>query len=241
MKKVRVNNVVFRIDNKTLRDQMIKNPDLRKKIKNKDYTFSDGYLCKVKEGFIFKNDEGHYVMTQFAKDNPEECCIGFDVYELRADNEDKYQDMMYFNQLKEVEVYYEYSASNEVGELDDRKLDIDPALPADLSGTLSYYIHQRKQPISQLASRSLMPSYRLTRLIEGDTRPKLGELISLCIGLQLEPHESFDLLQKSEIETTPLKDKDLIEILLYTMNKRPIDEARQFIKDMTNKELLEWI
>lgn len=72
------------------------------------------------------------------------------------------------------------------------------SLPGTFSGSLVQHMTRKKYTVESLAETSLASSKTIQRMRSDESyTPKLGTIVAICIGLQLHPVLSADLIRKA--------------------------------------------
>ena len=189
---------------------------LRKMMDSGRYVFVESHICINHSKYVESSlVEGRPKLTEYAKENLEECCIAFYVncnslkstgYQLDRDNLGIRLLNDGQNELAKLLNEANDDVKNLAEELDtfferDRKVaEILENLPVTFEKTLIEHMDREDMKVEDLAEASGLDVKMIQRFRNGKMgKIKLSYIVSLCIGLQLEPEFSDDLIQKSSI------------------------------------------
>lgn len=188
------------------------NLNLRTTIQSGDYIYVDSHFCINSPKYIGKGSDGKPAPTDYARHHADECCLVFDLSVKRTAND-------YGKQFYTECVLYRDATSDIVFEarFEPSKLNIDvdsrakmvsaynkelagvlQNLPGSFSGSIKGLMEWKGITVEALAEASLVSAKTIQRLRNDEGyETTLETVIALCIGLQLPPAASTDLLEKS--------------------------------------------
>ncbi len=104
-------------------------------------------------------------------------------------------------------------------------------LPPSYPESLKKLMAKKKITIEDLANRSGLTMRTVVRHRQGDIRrPTLSNMIAICIGMNLHPVLSFDLLSKAGIRLTTSKEDTVYSMVLMTMSEKSITDVNKYLK-----------
>nr|DAT88735.1 MAG TPA: IrrE protein [Caudoviricetes sp.] len=205
----------FIIDRNNAIVEAVFNPDLVEDIKAGNFIHAGGMFVINAPKYVDIREGEETTLTEYALEHVDECCLVFD-RTTRVSN--KYDDSFYricflcrdANSKCFVEAKYNRNEgknediqkrAREMSAIRDeakRVQDIMCQLPSSFCGTLDYHINRRSYTNEKVEERSgisarTIQDYR-NRL---DVKPTLQSVLALCIGLNLQPAFSFDLITKA--------------------------------------------
>lgn len=203
------------------KDTFILDKDLFEKFKTTSHEFEifSSWFEWI-EGRVVLNDP-KYVrnskLTEYALNHVDECCLRFKIsYIKRHEISDKI-DIFYrnYDYQKNVEVICDVNDNKKVTEnllkvieewegLDEYFRN----LPNDFSGTLTAHMKRRGYTNETLAAQCYINPKTVSRYRNGEN-VTFKTLLSLCIGLNLLPNWSYDLIKKAGHEHNIERDDDI--------------------------------
>ena len=124
----------------------------------------------------------------------------------------------------------------------DRILEIFDNLPSTFHGTLSKHIERREYTNEDMEERTYISSrtiidYRNKRVSE--TKPELSAVLALCIGLNLHPMFSYDLIKKAGYDVMVISPANCIyQYLINNHHTECVDMWNQKLRDANIDQLL---
>ncbi len=187
------------------------NLNFRAIIDSGSYVFVDNHFCINDSKYIKFDEIGSPKLTDYALQNMDECCFVFD-FRLR---DNKAYGIQYYSECtlfksaisnKIVETYYDPSEHND--EIVQRAMDlretvadivkIRNSLPAEFSKTLKAHMKRKGCTVEKLAELSLIGPKTIQRMRNEEDYPvEMHHVVALCVGMQLHPIFSRDLLKKA--------------------------------------------
>jgi len=218
------------------------NSEFRQIIDSGNFVYIDGHYCINDPKYITHNEYGTLEMTQYAIDNIDECCLVFK--RTSAPNPEYgagyYSECVLFQSAVAKTIpAYGYRHADQSKPVDDLLAEIKEAneaakiiaqLPRDFGSALSWLIKWRKLSNEKLAEKSLVHAKTIQRLRNNpDPDCKAETVIAICIGLQLYPKISLELLGLAGI-TLKNSEKDILYFhILKTRYKSTIHECNELL------------
>jgi hypothetical protein len=208
------NNQTFSIGMQDALCEYAINADFKKLLDSGKYVYVDAHFCINDSKYIRQSEAGYAELTDYARQHIDECCLIFDI-KTRKNN--KYGTQFYtecalFRSIASdtiVEAKYSTSAQNsivdaraeelkKIGNSAKQLATIMRRLPATFADTLVSHMERLGCTEESLAEKSLIHAKTIQRL-RNDLRykSKLETVIAICIGLQLHPILSTDLVDKA--------------------------------------------
>lgn len=154
-------------------------------------------------------------LTEYALAHVDECCLVFDrKTRVNVHYDDSFYRICFLCRDADSKSFVEATFNRNEGKNEDvmkraremetiaaeakRVSDIFAELPSSFCDTLDYHIKRRKCTNEKMEERSYISS----RMIQDyrnkkDTKPTLQSVLALCIGLNLQPSFSYDLIAKA--------------------------------------------
>lgn len=218
------------------------NKEFRQIIDTGNFIYIDGHYCLNDPNYVTHNEYGVLEMTQYALENIDECCLVFRrTSRLNPEyGAKRYSESVLF-QSAVAKTIPEYSYSNkdqgkpieellaEISEANEASK-IAAGLPRDFGGALVSLMKWRKLSNERLAENALMHPKTIQRL-RNNREPdyKTETVVAVCIGLQLYPKISLELLNLAGI-TLKNTEKDILYFhILKTRYKSTIHECNELL------------
>jgi DNA-binding Xre family transcriptional regulator len=225
--------------------QYAANLEFREVIDSGNYIFVDNHFCINDSKYVRINDSGSPTLTDYALQHIDECCIVFES-RLRENREygiDYYTECALFHSAisdKIIENVYTGSDNEEVvqraKDLKDTAADIvkiKNSLPAEFSETLKFHMKRKKCTVEKLAELSLIGTKTIQRIRnEKDYPLKMEHVVALCIGLQLHPTFSKEMVHKAGFNFRGTEKQITYELLLDSYYKEPIHYCNEILQDV---------
>ncbi len=103
-------------------------------------------------------------------------------------------------------------------------------LPKQFNDTLVYHMDKRKISVAELAERANISERTIKRLRGSGEADNIRVVMGLCIGLQLEPELSMDLIRKAGFTFRSTDEHFLYQLVLHSMNHEPIDFVNKVLR-----------
>jgi len=218
------------------------NLEFRQIIDSGNFVYIDGHYCINDPRYITQNENGVLEMTQYAIDNIDECCLVFK--RTSAPNPEygagRYSEcVLYQSAVAKTIPAYGYSHSDQSKPVDELLAEIKEAneaakviaqLPRGFGSALTYLIKWRKSSNEKLAEKALLHPRSIQRMRnEPNYTHKLETVIAICIGLQLYPKISLELLDSSGFALKNTEKDILYFHIIKTRYKSTIHECNELL------------
>lgn len=222
------------------------NPDLKKQLSQGKLVFVDAHLCVNDPKYITTDEHGQASMTRYALLHADECCVAFD---LKVKSTNKYGETFYrecalyrdANSGVSFEAHFNSAKSGSVLAQADQV----SGYLSDVSGLLSNMPHKFNEAFDSvfawsglteenLAERSYMSARTIQRIRrEEGYIPKLSNLVALCIGMQLPPVVSRQLIDLAGYRLLPANQEHLAyDFLLSGCSTYSIEACNDLLSGM---------
>jgi len=224
------------------------NPEFRKYIDSGRYLYVEGHFCINDTKYVRETEDGSSELTDYAKEHIDECCLIFDI---RFEDNKKYaanqyiQDIMYRDLAEEQITYFSFNKAEHNGTIDERAANLDCVredlkwtieimreLPADFGETLVYLMKKRGVSERVLADRTMLNEKDIQRLRNRGTRPKLNKLVAVCIGLNLTPQISAEMLKKAGLTLMMNEEEQAYQMLLNSCYDMSIYDCNNILAEL---------
>ena len=205
------------------------------------FRFSEGCFVINTDKYTIQGDDGNYCLTEYAKDNLDECALNFryDAIEL-VFKFNREQGVLYKKQRTPREVNIYAPEYNE--ELVNRALEEVPAAvkafddtqkleDETVSQTLLRYMNHRKWNSSIFQEKTGLKAGHYSKIKTKPNRVfELPVLVSICIGLNLPHGKSLEVLEKAGFKlNTQILEQHLYNHILSTAGMRNIYACNEFL------------
>ncbi len=189
-------------------------PDLTEDVKEGRFLHVNGMMVINDPKYISVQNE-RAELTEYALAHADECCL---VFNRTTRLSDKYDDSFYricfLCRDVDSKSFVEANYNRKEGQNEDvqkraremaaikeeaaRISDILAKAPSSFKDTLNYHMDRREFTNEKLEERSLISSRTIQDYRnKNDARPTLQSVLALCIGLNLQPYLSYDLIRKA--------------------------------------------
>ncbi len=194
------------------------NHALRDLICNELFVYVDGMVCIKDEKYVFMHPiTGEYLMTPYARNHVDECCLVFQINNWNGKNE--YDDSFYkecflckevdasrfvealFNP-EEKDTQTKADRAKQCKQIKAQAQDIEASadkMPTSFKGTLQYHMDRLGMDAMDLSITSKISENTICQYLSGQNkRPGKSSVLALCAGLRLQPIYSMDLFRKAD-------------------------------------------
>ena len=204
----------FIIDRNNAIVESLFNPDLVEDFKAGRFIHTGGMMVINDHKYVSIQDE-KAVLTEYALSHVDECCLVFDRTTRVSNNyDDSFYRICFLCRDADSKCFVEAHFNPKEGKNEDiqkraremasialeakRVADILAEVPSSFCGSLDYHINRRGYTNEKMEERTgissrMIQDYRNKR----DTKPTLQSVLALCIGLNLQPAFSYDLISKA--------------------------------------------
>lgn len=240
------NNQTFSIGIQDALYEYAFNEEFKRLLDSGKYVYIDAHFCINDTKYIRQNENGYEELTDYARQHIDECCLIFD---LKARKNNSYgvsyytECVLFRNAVSDtiVEVKYSNSEQNLLTEARAAELkrinqearqttNILRSLPVTFSGTLMAHMDRLDYTVEFLEGKSLINNKTIQRMRNDDRKQhKLPTVVAICIGLQLNPVLSADLIKKAG-HTFRIDEEHIIyQMLLNSYYQNSIYECNEIL------------
>jgi len=248
------NNQTFTIGMQDALVEYALNPDFRQLIDSGKYVYVDAHFCVNDTKYIRQNESGYVELTDYARQHIDECCLIFDIKARRNDRYGAkyYTECVLFRNIVSdtiIEAKYSSSVQNQrtearavelkkINNEAKRTANIMRSLPAAFSDTLIAHMDRLKITVEKLEEKSLVNARTIQRMRNDERyQPKLGTIVAVCIGLQLSPVLSADMIRKSGNTFRATEEHIIYQMLLNSYYQNSIYECNEILQANNCKPL----
>lgn len=248
------NNQTFSIGMQDALYEYATNEEFKRLLNSGKYVYVDAHFCINDSKYIRRNESGYAELTDYARQHIDECCLVFDIKARKNDrySAKHYTECVLFRDVvsdKIIETKYSNSASNL--QIDDRAealrcigaevkttRDILCALPPTFPGTLLHHMKRLSITVDVLAEKSLVSTKTIQRMrSNAKNDANLPTVVAVCIGLQLNPILSADMVRKSGNVFIIDEEHIIYQILLNSHYQNSIYECNEILRANNCKPL----
>jgi len=230
------------------------NEEFKKLLNSGKYVYVDAHFCINDSKYIRRSESGYTELTDYASQHIDECCLIFDIKARKNDrySPKHYTECVLFRDVvsdKIIETKYSNSASNL--QIDDRAealrrigaevkttRDILCGLPPTFPGTLLHHMKRLGITVDVLAEKSLVSTKTIQRMrSNAKNDANLPTVVAVCIGLQLSPILSADMVRKSGNVFIIDEEHIIYQMLLNSHYQNSIYECNEILRANNCKPL----
>lgn len=191
------------------------NPELSEDIKTGKFIHAGGMFVINDPKYVNIVEDEEATLTDYALEHVDECCLVFDrTTRISNKYDDSFYRICFLCRDADSKCFVEAKFNPKEGKNEDiqkraremstiameakRVADILAEVPSSFCGALDYHINRRGYTNEKVEERTgissrMIQDYRNKR----DTKPTLQSVLALCIGLNLQPAFSYDLISKA--------------------------------------------
>lgn len=205
----------FVIDRNNVIIQSLLNPDLSEDIAARRFIHAGGLLVINDPQYVSIVEDSEPTLTEYALEHVDECCLVFDrTTRVSTQYDDSFYRICFLCRDADSKSFVEAKFNPREGKNEDvqkraremttiaaeakRISDILAEIPSSFCGTLDYHVKRRGYTNEKMEERTgissrMIQNYRNKK----DAKPTLQSVLALCIGLNLHPSFSYDLINKA--------------------------------------------
>ena len=220
--------------------QSIINPRLQEA---SNYIYIDSHFVLNHPKYVYQNDDGETLMTDYARYHMDECCLSFDL-SIRGRIEERYHWECFLNRDQGSPIEFDIVYTGENGELDNerrKKLLHDTVMEEAkvLDGLSNHYTKAWKELLkgrgisqAELSRRTKITEKTIGNIINGDTVGTINNVVLMCLAANL-PWDMSDYIIKRSGHQLMLNNDDhnWYRFVLKHMYPKSIPEIRAFLRD----------
>jgi len=221
------------------------NLKFREIINSGNYLFVENHFCINDSKYIRFNESGLPQLTDYARQHIDECCF---VFNIKARANDKYgvkyySECILFRSMisnKIIDTEYDDSKHNiEVAQrakdLQDTARDIlsiKNSLPNNFSKKLIFHMKRKNCTVEKLAEKALIGVRTIQRIRNDEDYPiTMENVVAICIGLQLHPIFSKDLIEKAGLKFKCSEKHIIYELILDSCYNESIHYCNEILRN----------
>lgn len=207
-------NQTFSIDRDNAILESVFNPTLAEEFKAGRFIHVDGMIAINDPKYVTVQNE-RAELTKYAREHVDECCLVFDcTTKVSSHYDDSFYHICFLCRDADSKSFVEAKFNPKEGQNEDvrkraremaviaeeakRVSDILAEVPSAFCGTLDYHVKRRGYTNEKLEERTgissrMIQDYRNKK----NAKPTMQSVLALCIGLNLQPAFSYDLIGKA--------------------------------------------
>lgn len=216
--------------------------DLRKMLDSGRYLYVDSMYCINDPKYVQTNELGKPELTEYAIKHADECCLVFDVEVMRNPSygAKKYTECVLYRDAAHgslTELQFKKNAQNQ--SVEERAQELAAveetaallrSLPTTFSETLVVLMKHQGITVEDLAEAACLSPKTIQRLRNEENRRKsIPMVVSLCIGLSINPILSHDLIGKAGLRLTNSDEDVAYQFLLNSCCQKSIYECNEIL------------
>ena len=193
--------------------------------------------------YIEQNADGVTVLTDYARNHMNECCLVFDVSVKSANCEASYSSECVLNRDKnspfELEIKFHNGYQNSdaakqseyLASVVKENMEMYSKLPNCHVSCLEQVKEWRGMTYDAIANAIPMEERQVRRIFNGESNGSIPSLVAICLVLYLPPEISLHIIDKSSL-TLSLSNTDhqWYRFALQNLHGKKIEEVREFLQ-----------
>lgn len=205
------------------------------------YQYVDAHFVLNHPKYIKQDESGKVMLTDYARNHMEECCIVFDMT-VRAGGKKAYHSVCYLNKDKDSNISfaikygggYAYADVEKQRELLKETIEeetkIYRSLPNDFYISLKMVFEWKRVMYSELGERIMVDKQTIGRIVNGKRSLRIETLVLICLGLQLPPNISRHLIRLAPCSLNMADEKHMwYDFALTYLSRQPMEYIRKFL------------
>jgi DNA-binding Xre family transcriptional regulator len=206
-------NETFVIDRENYERLLHENSDFSELINSGRYVYLGYAICLRDPKYVTeeKVESLEPILSEYARENAHKCLLKFRFRNEKASNQSYYYSAFYLNKIPEYNEIVPESFelceedtgldSTTVAQIKEYNETLDmlnsPSL-STLANTVVYYMKEKKKDENTLYKDAGLTLTALRKIYQGKTKkPEMKTVMGLCIGLELDNDECYDLFEKA--------------------------------------------
>lgn len=236
-------NQTFSIGAEEAAIQSITNPEMAALVRDGSYLYVDSHFVLNHPRYITQDENGVTVLTNFARNNMEECCLVFDL-SVKSGCKDKYHSECFLNRDKSSDIDFdikycngfEYATPERKAKiLADTLADemrVYNELPNSYTSSLKIVREWRDVTYKELAERTMVNERTIRRIVNVEEPGSINSIILICLGLHLPPKISNHIIRNSPFSLNFNNNSHIwYDFALTHLYPKSMDEIRAFLQE----------
>lgn len=236
-------NQTFSISAEDAIFQSITNLTKNPLISNGSYQYVDAHFVLNHPKYVAKDKNGQLILTEYARNHMEECCLVFDL-SIRSSVKERYHSECFLNRDEAANISFDISYKNgyqhSTPEIKAKLLADEIAenariyneLPNSYTSSLKMVREWRDITFKELAERTMLNERTIRRIFSGEEPGSINSLVLICLGLHLPPEISRHILGNSPFSlNSNNKNHIWYNFALTHLYAMTMDEIRAFLQE----------
>jgi len=236
-------NQTFTIGAQDAAIQSITNPAMSALVRDGSYQYVDSHFVLNHPRYITQDENGVTVLTQFARNNMEECCLVFDL-SVKSGGKERYHSECFLNRDKTSDIDFdikycngfEYATPERKAKiLADTLADemrVYSELPTSFTKSLDMAMDWKDVTFVELEKRTMLNSKTISRIVNGETQGSINSIVLICLGLNLPPKISNHIIKNSPFSLNYSNQSHLwYDFALTHLYAKSMNEIRVFLQE----------
>lgn len=248
-------NQTFAIDSKSYEKLLKTDSEFASLIEQGHFVYAECFVVQNDPLYVHESDsphmEGVLVLTEYARENADECCLIFE-REYKSDGkfDFEYYGQCYLSKELTDDILVETKQTSDLSNQNKKEraaasaklkaegsslMAIMRELPNSFSGTFDKHMKRlkkydgKKMTNLEMACRTGLSEDYIAKLRKDELNVKLETVCALCIGLQLPPCFSKDMLRKARVDFPYTEDGYFQSRILEEMYMEPLDSINEVL------------
>jgi transcriptional regulator with XRE-family HTH domain len=236
-------NQTFTIGPEDLARQLVSNPKLKDIVSDGTYLYVDSHLVLADSKYLCTDAEGMTVLTDYARNHMDECCLAFDMT-VEGCDDNEYYTVCYLNKDKDAKVILniaytdglQFSSPERQKQVLEnfvlRYANLYKTFTTDYVDCLQKAFKDSGMTYKELADDIGMNSDVVSRIINGKNDPAVESLALICLGLKLPYKLSNHIFQYSPCNLLYVNESHIwIDVALQTMAGQSMRSIKEFLNE----------
>lgn len=236
-------NQTFSIGAEEAAIQSITNPEMAALVRDGSYLYVDSHFVLNHPRYITQDENGVTVLTNFARNNMEECCLVFDL-SVKSGCKERYHSECFLNRDKTSDIDFEIKYCNGfeyatperkakiLAETLADEMRVYNELPNSYNSSLKIVREWRDVTYKELAERTMVNERTIRRIVNGEEPGSINSIILICLGLHLPPKISSHIIRNSPFSLNFNNNSHIwYDFALTHLYPKSMDEIRAFLQE----------
>jgi transcriptional regulator with XRE-family HTH domain len=205
------------------------------------YQYVDSHFVLNHPKYLKQDENGFTVLTDYARNNMEECCLVFDL-SVKAGCREKYHSECFLNRDKLSAIDFEIKYCNGYEYADPaikakllsdtlaEEARIYNSLPRSFTDSLKIVMEWKKVDYTELSKRTMLSDKQISRIASGESKGTINSIVLICLGLHLPPDISTHIIETSQCSFDFKKDSHIMyNFAMKHLYVKSMDEIRAFL------------
>lgn len=205
------------------------------------YQYVDSHFVLNHQKYLKQDENGFTVLTDYARNNMEECCLVFDL-SVKAGCREKYHSECFLNRDKLSAIDFEIKYCNGYEYADPaikakllsdtlaEEARIYNSLPRSFTDSLKIVMDWKGVNYTELSNRTMLSDKQISRIASGESKGTINSIVLICLGLHLPPDISSHIIETSQCSFDFKNDSHIMyNFILKHHYVKSMDEIRAFL------------